>query len=300
LVVEGGDVEVDTRVLELLRDPLAHMVRNAVDHGIEDPEVRAAYGKPPEGTISLTAGHEGGQIVLRLRDDGAGFDARRIADRAREMGLAAQPELLARGELLKLVFAPGFSTAEAVTDLSGRGVGMDVVRRNIEALRGSIELESVDGEGACVTVRLPLTLAIIDGFGVEVADETFVLPLHAVVEVLALPAERSEDGEGRGVIGTRGAPLPFVRLQTLFGLAAGPAAGREHVVVVEQEGNRVGLVVDRLHGEGQAVIKALGRMLGGLPALAGSTILANGRVGLIIDVPALVQQALRPVATSGL
>lgn len=297
LVVEGGDVEVDTRVLELLRDPLAHMVRNAVDHGIEEAEYRAAIGKPVEGTISLTASHEGGQIVLRLRDDGAGFDAKRIAERAREMGLAATPELLARPELLKLIFAPGFSTAEVVTDLSGRGVGMDVVRRNVEALRGNIELESEDGAGACVTVRLPLTLAIIDGFSVEVAEETFVLPLHAVVECLALPAERSEDGEGRGIIDSRGEPLPFVRLRTLFGYGE-RLGGREHVVVVEQEGDRVGLVVDELHGEGQAVIKALGRMLGGLPALAGSTILANGRVGLIIDVPALVQQALRPVTLS--
>ena len=299
LVVEGGEVEVDTRVLELLRDPLAHMVRNAVDHGIEDPELRAVLGKPVEGTVSLTAGHEGGQIVLRLRDDGAGFDTRRIAERAREMGLVAAPEALPRPELLKLIFAPGFSTAEVVTDLSGRGVGMDVVRRNIEALRGSVELESVDGAGACVTVRLPLTLAIIDGFSVSVGEETFVLPLHAVVECLALPAERSEDGEGRGVINARGEPMPFVRLRTLFEMA-GTAPAREHVVVVEQEGGRVGLVVDELHGEGQAVIKALGRMLGGLPALAGSTILASGRVGLIIDVPALVQQALRPVAHSGL
>lgn len=290
LVVEGGEVEVDTRVLELLRDPLAHMVRNAVDHGVEDPELRAVLGKPIEGTVSLTAGHEGGQIVLRLRDDGAGFDTRRIAERAREMGLAAHPEALARPELLKLIFAPGFSTATVVTDLSGRGVGMDVVRRNIESLRGSVELESTDGVGACVTVRLPLTLAIIDGFSVSVAEETFVLPLHAVVECLALPAERSEDGAGRGVIDSRGEPLPFVRLRTLFDLQ-GTTATREHVVVVEHEGGRVGLVVDQLHGEGQAVIKALGRMLGGLPALAGSTILASGRVGLIIDVPALVQQA---------
>ena len=299
LVVEGGEVEVDTRVLELLRDPLAHMMRNAVDHGIEDPEYRAACGKPVEGTVALTAGHEGGQIVLRLRDDGAGFDTRRIAARARDMGLAAAPEQLARGELLKLVFAPGFSTATTVTDLSGRGVGMDVVRRNIEALRGTIELESEDGVGACVTVRLPLTLAIIDGFSVAVAGETFVLPLHAVVECLALPADRSEDGEGRGVVAMRGEPLSFVRLRTLFGVAERPS-GREHVVVVEQEQGRVGLVVDELHGEGQAVIKALGRMLGGLPALAGSTILANGRVGLILDVPALVSQALAPVAVGGL
>jgi two-component system chemotaxis sensor kinase CheA len=299
LVIEGGDVEVDTRVLELLRDPLAHMIRNAVDHGLESAELRAAFGKPAEGRVTLAASHEGGQIVLRLSDDGAGFDARRIAERAREMGLASFPESLPRAELLRLVFAPGFSTAAAVTDLSGRGVGMDVVRRNVEALRGSIELDSTDGVGACVTIRLPLTLAIIDGFSVEVADETYVLPLHTVVECLALPADRSEDGEGRGVITSRGAPLPFVRLRALFG-ERGAAPAREHVVVVEQEGSRVGLVVDELHGEGQAVIKALGRMLGGLPALAGSTILGNGRVGLIIDVPALVQQALRPVAISGL
>jgi two-component system chemotaxis sensor kinase CheA len=290
LTIEGGDVEVDTRVLELLRDAVGHMLRNAVDHGLEDPELRAALGKPMEGRITLAASHEGGLIILRLQDDGAGFDLKRIADRARLLGLVADPSLLPRHELLKVVFAPGFSTADQVTDLSGRGVGMDVVRRNVEALRGSIELSSEDGAGSCVTIRLPLTLAIIEGFSVGVGADTYVLPLHAVRECLALPAERHEDGKGCGVFDLRGAPLPYLRLRDQFALG-GQAPRREHVVVVTYEGGTAGLVVDELHGEGQAVIKSLGRVFQGIAGLAGSTILNSGRVALILDVPVVVRQA---------
>jgi two-component system chemotaxis sensor kinase CheA len=178
---------------------------------------------------------------------------------------------------------------------------MDVVRRNVESLRGAIDLESRDGTGASVTIRLPLTLAIIDGFFVDAAGETYVLPLHAVVECLALPAERTEDGCGGGVIASRGTPLPFVRLRALFGAdPEGVAGGREHVVVVEHDRGRAGLVVERIHGEGIAVIKPLGRMLGALPAMAGSTILSSGRVGLIVDVAALVQRARQAAASDPL
>ncbi|MFI5234402.1 MAG: chemotaxis protein CheA [Gemmatimonadales bacterium] len=290
LEIEGGEVEVDTRVLELLRDPLAHMIRNAVDHGLESPELRTVSGKPAAGRLTLRAAHEGGQIVLRVRDDGAGFALDRIARHARETGLSLQPELLTRNELLRLVFEPGFSTADAVTDLSGRGVGMDVVRRNIESLRGSIDIDTTEGEGSEITIRLPLTLAIIDGFGVGVGEERYVLPLTSVLECLTLPDHRSEDGEGRGVLDLRGAVLPFVRLRDLFELG-GEAPAREHVVVVAYDGGQAGLVVDTLHGEGQVVIKSLGQGLEALPGLAGSTILGSGRVALILDVPALVRGA---------
>jgi len=291
LVIEGDDVEMDTRVVERLRDPLTHMIRNSIDHGIESPELRAALGKAPEGSLTLRAAHEGGLIVIEVRDDGAGFNRPRIAERARTTGLAPAPEQLPDAELLALVFAPGFSTAETVTDLSGRGVGMDVVRRNIEGLRGTLSIESADGEGAAVTIRLPLTLAIIDGFGVGVGDETYIVPLDAVLECLALPSDSHRDGDGHGVINLRGEPLPYLRLRDRF-TATGAVPQREHVLVVQHAGGRAGIAVDALYGERQAVIKSLGAGLDGLSGLSGSTILGDGRVALILDVPALLREAV--------
>jgi len=289
LVLEGEDVEVDTSVIEHVRDPLTHMVRNAVDHGIERPEVRRQRGKDPCGTIALRARHESGTIVLEISDDGAGLDRERILDRARLRGL--DTARLDAGEVQRLVFEPGFSTAETVTELSGRGVGLDVVRRNIHALRGSVGIRSRAGEGTTITIRLPLTLAIIEGFGVAVGDETYVIPLEAVVECMELPAEASSNGEGGGVISLRGAALPYVRLRRLFGVAG--EGRREHVVVVKQDdGAPAGLVVDDLYGESQTVIKPLGRIFRGLPGIAGSAILGSGRVALILDVPALLARAL--------
>jgi len=291
LVIEGDDVEMDTRVVERLRDPLTHMIRNSIDHGIESPELRAALGKPPEGCLTLRAAHEGGLIVIDVRDDGAGFNRLRIAERARATGLAPAPEQLPDADLLALVFTPGFSTAETVTDLSGRGVGMDVVRRNIEGLRGTLAIESVDGEGATIAIRLPLTLAIIDGFGVGVGDETYIVPLDAVLECLALPVDPHRDGNGHGVINLRGEPLPYLRLRDRF-KASGAAPRREHVLVVQYAGGRAGIAVDALYGERQAVIKSLGAGLDGLSGLSGSTILGDGRVALILDVPALLREAV--------
>lgn len=290
LEIEGEEVEVDTRVVERLRDPLTHMLRNAIDHGIESAELRAALGKSPEGTVTLRAAHEGGSIVIEVRDDGAGFNRARIAERARATGIAAQPELLPDAELLGFVFAPGFSTAEVVTDLSGRGVGMDVVRHNIDALRGTIEIASVEGAGSTITVRLPLTLAIIDGFGVGVGAETFVIPLDAVLECLALPRQTHDGISGNGVLNLRGEPLPFLRLRDRLGVP-GERPAREHVVVVHHAGVRAGLAVDALFGERQAVIKSLGSTLDAVPGLSGSTILGDGRVALILDVPALLRGA---------
>jgi two-component system, chemotaxis family, sensor kinase CheA len=293
-VIEGGDVEVDTRVLELLRDPLVHMLRNAIDHGIEPPEVRSARGKPRDGQIRLAAAHEGGQIVLRLSDDGAGLDPRLIAARVRALGLAASPEALPLRDLLRFIFAPGFSTARAVTQLSGRGVGMDIVRRNVEALRGSIDIESVPGQGTTFVLRLPLTLAIIDGFSVTVGPETYILPLATVIECLSLPAEGLDRHAVHGVIDVRGTAVPFVRLRRRFGVD-GEAPAREHAVIVEHDGGQAAFVVDALLGSGQAVIKSLGRALHATPGLAGATILGTGRVALILDLPALLADAVTPV-----
>jgi two-component system chemotaxis sensor kinase CheA len=232
-----------------------------------------------------------------VRDDGAGFNRERIAARARSLGLAADPERLSDAELLPFVFAPGFSTAEVVTDLSGRGVGMDVVRRNIESLRGTIAITNAPGEGAVISIRLPLTLAIIDGFGVGVGDETYVVPLDAVVECLALPRDTHRDGTGNGVLNLRGEPLPFLRLRDRF-TVAGDAPAREHVLVVQHAGGRAGIAVDALFGERQAVIKSLGSVLDGLAGVSGSTILGDGRVALILDVPALLREATGRAATT--
>jgi two-component system chemotaxis sensor kinase CheA len=289
LVIEGADVEVDTSVVERLRDPLMHMIRNAVDHGIESPEVRKAQGKEPCGQLVLRAFHEAGNLRVELSDDGGGI--RRDKLRARALELVEDPEKLEDAELLRLVFEPGFTTAEAVTDMSGRGVGMDVVRRNVEALRGSVDLESHEGRGTTVRMRMPLTLAIIDGFLVEAAGEVYVLPLDAVLECVELPADQRDRQEANGLINLRGSPMPYLRLRNLYSLR-GPPAVRENVVILEQSGRRAGLVVDALLGESQAVIKPLGPLFQDLPGVSGSTILGNGRVSLILDVAALLRDAV--------
>jgi two-component system chemotaxis sensor kinase CheA len=289
LEVEGDDVEVDTGVVELLRDALTHLVRNAVDHGIESPADRVRAGKPPQGTVRLAARHEGGSVVVTMRDDGAGLSRERIGQRARERGLAADPDALPDAELFRLVLEPGFSTARGVTELSGRGVGLDVVRRNVESLRGSVDLAPGEGGGTAVTLRLPLTLALIEGFSVAVDGEVFVLPLDAVVECLEMPATRHE-ADGTGVLALRGAPLPFVRLRDVLG-RGGPPPPRENVVVVRHGERRAGVVVDGLVGAGQVVVKPLGSLFRALPGLAGSTILGDGRVALILDTAALIGRA---------
>ncbi|MFQ5882236.1 MAG: chemotaxis protein CheA [Candidatus Methylomirabilales bacterium] len=289
LVIEGGDVEVDTTVVEHLKDPLAHMIRNAVDHGIEPPGLRKAEGKDPCGCLTLRAYHEAGGIVIQVADDGAGLNRERIVERARSLELVAEPEKLTKAEVYRLVFEPGFSTADTVTDLSGRGVGMDVVRRSIEALRGSVAIDSREGEGTTITIRLPLTLAIIEGFCVGVGRETYVIPLDAVIECLDLPEGERRRVNGCGVINLRGQALPYLRLRDVFGLD-GAAPLRENIVVVHHGGGMAGLAVDALHGESQAVIKPLGKLFHGLPGVLGSTILGNGRVALILDVPGLLRE----------
>jgi two-component system chemotaxis sensor kinase CheA len=294
LVIRGEDVEVDTTVIEHIRDPLTHMLRNAIGHGLERPEARRRAGKDPCGEVTLSAFREAGSIVIQIADDGAGLDRRKIAARAHAQGRGAEADALSDAELTRLIFEPGFSTAETVTDLSGRGVGLEVVARAVEALRGTVGVESREGQGTTVTLRLPLTLAIIAGFGVGVADETFVIPLDAVTECLELPAEDCPHLDGRGVANLRGETLPYLRLRDLFGMG-GERPGREQIVVLRQVGGAVGLVVDHLYGETQTVIKPLGKLFRGLPGVAGSAILGNGRVALILDVPTL----LREVSTNG-
>jgi two-component system chemotaxis sensor kinase CheA len=284
LVTRGEDVELDTTAVELLRDPLTHMIRNAIDHGIEPSSERVAKGKPPVGHITLDARHEAGMITIRVSDDGAGLDRRAIAARARSLGLDADP--LSESETHRLIFEPGFSTSAEVTDLSGRGVGMDVVRRGIESLRGTIAIETAENAGTTFTLRLPLTLAVIDGFGVAAGDETYIVPMEKVVECVELPPTASRD-DGTGVLLLRDQIVPWVRLRSLFALG-GETPPRENVLVVQHEGAHAGLVVDALHGAGQAVIKPLGGYFSEVPGVAGSSILGSGRVALILDTAAIL------------
>jgi two-component system chemotaxis sensor kinase CheA len=290
LRIEGVDVEVDMTVIEHLRDPLVHMIRNSVGHGIEAPAVRAAANKPAEGMLVLRSFREAGTIVIELSDDGGGIDRDRVIRKARERGLVSESANLTDAEVAELIFHPGFSTADAVTDLSGRGVGLDVVRRNIDAIHGSVSVESTPGQGTTFRVRLPLTLAIVDGLGVEVAGESFIIPMEAVVEALHLPAG-AERNRATGVLAHRGESIPYIRLRERLSLSA-PAmrdTDRENVVVVRYARGRAGLVVDELHGECHTVVKPLPKSLRGIPGLSGSAILPNGRIAFIVDVPGLLQ-----------
>lgn len=283
LLVSGEDTELDKTVVERITDPLTHLVRNALDHGIEPADVRQQRGKSRVGQIKLNAYHESGTIIIEVADDGGGLRRERILAKAIERGLVSSAQSLSEQEILNLVFEPGFSTAETVTNLSGRGVGMDVVKRNITALRGDVAIRSTEGAGTSVTVRLPLTLAIINGFQVGVGHSIFVLPLEAIEECVEFSTVAGHD-----FTGLRGGVLPFVRLSTLFGIAAAPAA-RQSIVVVRHEGLRVGVVVDSLLGEFQTVIKPLGKLFQRLDCVSGSSILGTGEVALILDVPALVR-----------
>ena len=288
LVIEGEEVEVDTSVVDHVRDPLTHLVRNAIDHGIESPAARVAAGKDPCGTVTLRAYHQGGVIVLEVADDGKGLDRDRILARARESGLVAEGALPGGAEVLRLIFEPGFSTADAVTEMSGRGVGLDVVQKNVAALRGMVGVVSEPGRGTTITMRLPLTLAVIAGLNVGAGGETFVIPLEAVVECLELSEDEKPHEDGRGVVNVSGQSLPFVSLCHLFGHGGSP--GRREVVVVRTEEGMAGLAVEVIHGEGQTVVKPLGKMFREVTGVSGASILGDGRVALILDIAAIVHQ----------
>ena len=286
LVLEGETTEIDRNMVEKFYEPLVHMVRNSVDHGIESAGERLATGKPEEGAVTLAAYHKGGNVCIEIRDDGKGLNRDKIVAKAMERGLIGSDERLSDEEAFHLIFEPGFSTAEVITDISGRGVGMDVVKRTMEELRGKIEIRSLEGQGTTFTIALPLTLAIIDGMVVEAASERFILPTVAVVESLRPRREEYSTVQGRGeMIMIRGSLLPLIRLHQVVG------DGRERpepwdtlVVVVEHHGQRRCLLVDRLIGRQEVVIKSLGESLKGVKVVAGGAIMGDGRVGLILDV----------------
>ena len=291
LILTGTETELDKSMVERISDPLVHLVRNALDHGIEAPDVRRQCGKPARGGLRLNAYHESGSIVIEVADDGRGLDRKKIVARAIERGLAVSGQTLSDQEILRLIMEPGFSTAEQVTSVSGRGIGLDVVRRNVESLRGSAAVNSEEGKGTTISIRLPLTLAIIDGFLVRVGRCPYVVPLEIVVECIELStADAARIGENR-YLNLRGDVLPLLRLREAFG-ASDEAGTRENVVVVKYAGKRAGFIVDALEGEFQAVIKPLGKLFERLAGISGSTILGNGEVALILDVPALVQRTI--------
>jgi two-component system chemotaxis sensor kinase CheA len=292
LQVEGERVRVDTGIGESARDVLTHLVRNAIDHGIEPPAVRAARGKNPEGTIVLRAAQNGNQVVIQVADDGGGFNLSKIRQRARQLG-RANADSLPVEELHRMVFDPGFSTADQVTELSGRGVGMDVVRRNVEDLHGTVDVDSVEGVGTTVELRLPLSLSVIDGFWVDVSGTEYVLPLDDVIECLELPGgSRARDGAD-GIIDLRGGPLACLDLRDLLD-PGGRRRPLQQIVVVRHRATRVGLGVDAIRGERQTVIKPLGRLFRGMAGISGSTIRPNGSVAFVIDVARLLRSAARP------
>jgi two-component system chemotaxis sensor kinase CheA len=291
LVISGADTELDKTVVEKIGDPLTHLVRNAMDHGIESAELRQSRGKPAQGSLCLNAYHESGGIVIEVIDDGGGLNRERILAKARDKGLIQDGDQLADRDVWNLIFEPGFSTAEQVSNLSGRGVGMDVVRRNIEALRGTVEIESREGLGSTFRIRLPLTLAIIDGFLMGVADGHYVVPLDMVLECVELDADR----DASDFLNMRGEVLPLLRLKQHLGLE-GSATRRQNVVVVHYAGRKAGLVVDALKGEFQAVIKPLGQIFAQVRGISGSTILGSGEVALVLDVPTLLNEAAREQA----
>ncbi|OXS16724.1 chemotaxis protein CheA [Zobellella denitrificans] len=288
LHISGADTELDKTVIEKIGDPLMHLLRNAMDHGIETPAARLAAGKPATGNLRLNAFHDAGSIVIEIADDGAGLDRERILQKAMERELVPPGTSLSEQEVYQLIFEPGFSTADTVTNLSGRGVGMDVVRRNILALRGRIDLDSRPGQGTRISIRLPLTLAIIDGFLVGVGGERYVVPLDTVQECIELSEADRRLAREHSYLNLRGEVLPLIKLGEHFGLAAAKGR-RENVVVVQCAGQKAGLVVDELLGEHQTVIKPLGKLFGALRGIGGSTILGDGSVALILDVSTFVQ-----------
>ncbi|MGY1660269.1 chemotaxis protein CheA [Geodermatophilus sp. SYSU D00705] len=299
LEMEGRDTELDKTLLEAVKDPLTHLVRNSVDHGIEAPEARRAAGKPTEGVLTLRAKHESGQVVVEVADDGAGIDPAKVGAKAVERGLISA-DALARtspADVLQMIFLPGFSTAAAVTNVSGRGVGMDVVKTNIESIGGTIEVESVPGEGTVCRLRIPLTLAIVPALTVECAGDRYAIPQISLQELVSLDAEKAatavEEVGGAPVYRLRGELLPLVRLTDVLGLTSDRHDGHVVIAVLRSEGRRFGLVVDRVINTEEIVVKAVGGQLKAIGLYSGATVLGDGTVALILDVQALARRALR-------
>jgi two-component system, chemotaxis family, sensor kinase CheA len=298
LSMVGKETELDRSLLEAVKDPLTHLVRNAVDHGLETPADRVAAGKSAEGVLTLRAYHEGGQVVVEVSDDGAGIDAEKIAAKALDRGLRTSAQLaqMTPTDILQLIFVPGFSTAAAVTNVSGRGVGMDVVKTNIEGIGGTIEVESVFGRGTTCRLRIPLTLAIVPALTVECAGDRYAIPQLSLLELVALDADRAanavEDVNGASVYRLRGSLLPLVRLADVLGVESDRSDGHVLIAVLQAEGKRFGLVIDRVLSTEEIVVKPLGSQLKAIGTYSGATILGDGRVALILDVQALARRVL--------
>ena len=288
LVTEGADTELDKTVIEQLNDPLVHIIRNSVDHGIEPPDVRAGLGKPTVGTIHLSASYSGAHVVIEIRDDGSGMNPETIRKKAVERGLISSDTKSTDKEIFQLVFQPGFSTATKVTNVSGRGVGMDVVKKGIESLRGTVEIDSEWGKGTKLTLKLPLTLAIIDGLLVKVGPEFFILPLAAIEECIELTDRDIRDFHGRHVVNVRGRIVPYIRLRDRFRIN-GKRRKLEQVVITEIGEQRIGFVVDSVIGQHQTVIKTLSKVYKNVEGISGATIMADGTVSLIVDINNLLR-----------
>jgi two-component system chemotaxis sensor kinase CheA len=290
LIVEGENTRVDKAIIDEIGEPLVHMIRNSIDHGIEPPQARVARGKTPTGTILLSATQESNQVVITIMDDGAGIDVGHVRRKAVERGLIKAEQTLADREVVQLIFSQGFSTSEGVTDVSGRGVGLDVVLKSIERLNGLVEVETVAGVGTKFIIQLPLTLAIISALLVEVAGRTYAVPLLSVVESLKLRQDEVHQINGRDTLRIRDRIVPLARLSRLFGLPASGRADREYVVIMGRGDKRLGLIVDRLQGQQEVVIKALDATVSSSAyGVAGATIMGDGRVVLILDVAALFE-----------
>jgi two-component system chemotaxis sensor kinase CheA len=295
LTLEGADTELDKTVIDQLSDPLMHLIRNSMDHGIESREARAAQGKRATANIHLSARHSGASVLIGVSDDGGGIDAEAVRSRAIERGLTTENAQLNEQEIFSFIFQPGFSTAKQVTDVSGRGVGMDVVRQKVDSLRGSIDVASKPGEGTGVTLRLPLTLAIIDGLLVRIGEAFYVLPLANTQECVELTTADITAANGKHLAHVRGDLIPYIRLREHFNIRS-PRPRIEQIMIVQTEAGRYGFVVDEVLGDCQTVIKNLGRFYRHVQVVSGATILGNGLVALILDPERLVQDAMRTVA----
>jgi two-component system chemotaxis sensor kinase CheA len=291
-ITQGESTELDKGLVEKIIDPLMHLVRNSCDHGIESPEERILAGKPEQGTIRLSAMHQGGSILIEVRDDGRGMSRKKIMAKARENGLDVSDQM-PDAAVWQLIFAPGFSTSDVVTDISGRGVGMDVVKRNISALNGTVEIDSVEGLGLRISVRLPLTLAIMDGMSVSVGNEVYILPLSSVVESFQVDdGTVSTIGQSAQLVKVREEYMPVVDLEVLFQIPRPETEGdRKIMVVIESGGSRVALLVDELLGQQQVVVKNLESNYRKVHHISGATILGDGKVALILDTGSLVRRA---------
>jgi two-component system, chemotaxis family, sensor kinase CheA len=291
LVTEGEETELDKTVIEKLNDPLVHLIRNSIDHGIETPAVREKTGKRKEGTVKLIAEHSGANVLIHIIDDGAGIDPEALRLKAIEKGIIHPEDILTEKDIYNLIFAPGFSMAQKVTNVSGRGVGMDVVKRAIDALSGTIEIKSKKDEGTTITLKLPLTLAIIDGLLVRIGDTFFVLPLSSIEECVELTREDIRRMHGKNVTHIRGEIVPYIPLREKFQIAGDPPA-IEQIIISRNSDGRIGLVVDQVIGQHQTVIKTMGKFYRHIKEISGATILGDGTVALIIDIPQLIQRAI--------